>query len=234
MRSHLQKFVAMACLGFASLPSSAFFFILPLPNLSKPAPLNTLIDTLETSEETKAVAYVSEDKTFGQKYWVWGHAAGHFPQAEADRRALEACSAQLAKAKAQTAGGKPMYDYGTKACELHSFRNKTVSPRAGEWVAAQAAAQASAAAQAAALAASQSQAAASAAAVVSSAPSNSASASAPVQGSASPQPPTSTTSGPAVESPVAKKLRELDALRKEGLITEAEYQEKRKAVLSSL
>ena len=36
------------------------------------------------------------------------------------------------------------------------------------------------------------------------------------------------------DSGVARRLRELDALRKDGLISEAEYQEKRKAILSAL
>ena len=51
----------------ATLPAaaSAFFFIIPIPNLAKPPALNALIEALEKSEETKAVAYVSEDKTFG-------------------------------------------------------------------------------------------------------------------------------------------------------------------------
>lgn len=41
------------------------------------------------------------------------------------------------------------------------------------------------------------------------------------------------TFGP-VDSPAVKRLRELEALRKEGLISETEYQDKRKAILSSL
>jgi hypothetical protein len=43
-----------------------------------------------------------------------------------------------------------------------------------------------------------------------------------------------TTSPPAADSTRVNRLRELEQLRKEGLITQQEYEEKRKAVLSTL
>ena len=201
----------------ASSPSHAFLFFFPIPNLSKPAPLNTLIDALEKSDETKAVAYVSEDKTFGSKYWVWGHHSGHVPQAEADRIALSKCQAALSNAKAQSAGGKPLYDYGSKSCELYSFANKTISPRAGEWTPAQTAPAVPGSAPITSMQPSPpASAAEQAPKPAPSAPEPSASApTTPV-----PTPPVSSQSG-AQETPTAKKLRELEALRKDGLITEA-------------
>lgn len=42
------------------------------------------------------------------------------------------------------------------------------------------------------------------------------------------------TKPPNTESATARKLRELNELRKEGLITESEYNEKRKAILSAM
>ena len=54
-----------------------------------------------------------------------------------------------------------------------------------------------------------------------------------VTSAAIPKPsPTTTSSAP--DSPRAGRLRELEQLRKEGLITQQEYEEKRKAVLSTL
>jgi len=234
----LRLLTAISVVGL-STQAHAFFFIFPLPNLAKPAQLNSLIDALEKSEETKAVAYVSEDKTFGQKMWSWGHYSGHVPQAEADRLALAACRTSLANSKSQAAGGKALYDFGAKDCELHSFTNKTVSPRASEWrppVTAPAslpptpsppAAQTSADTTPAPPTASQ--------------PAAASNAEVPRSPAAiDPRPPAppqvSPVSGGSTppDSGVARRLRELDALRKDGLISEAEYQEKRKAILSAL
>lgn len=225
----------------------AWFFIIPIPNFAKPPTLSNLIDVLEKSDETKAVAYAREDKTFGTKYWVWGHYAGHVSQSEADSIALNRCQAELEKAKAQSVGGKPLYDFGNRSCELHSFTNKTVSKKATPPQPA------------------------------SPEPSNTAPPPTTVQSNPqdtsaekpSPQsetaPPTndlqqSTLAEPAPQTqpsveplpepkpvnlqhpkqveasdtPSARKLRELNQLRKEGLITEQEFNEKRKAILKSL
>ena len=228
-----------------SQPTHAFFFILPIPNFAKPAPLSSLIDALEKSEETKAVAYVSEDKLFGSKYWVWGHFAGHVPQAEADRVAMSRCGTALTNAKAQAAGGKTLYDYGTKTCELYSFANKAVSPRAGEWQPTPAAIPAPVPPAPAPPPVSPN--------VEPSPQPSTATPSSPPSSAPAETPPkpaagasTPTASGGAQpsqpqpqgqvtpESPTAKKLRELEALRKEGLITETEYQEKRKAILAAM
>ena len=238
--------VAIIGMFAVSLPAHAFSFIFPIPNLAKPAPLNTLIDALEKSDETKAVAYVSEDKLFGSKYWVWGHFSGHVPQAEADRVAMSRCVASLANAKSQTAGGKSLYDYGAKACELYSFANKTVSPRAHEWQPVPLAAPqppppspTPAASQPATDPSSQPAVVALPAAPASvptespAKPPTAASAPAPAGTAPSSQP--QPQAQPATtESPTARKLRELEALRKEGLISDAEYQEKRKAILAAM
>jgi len=118
----------LAAFLFASLSEAhAFFFILPIPNIAKPPQLQSLIDALEKSSDTKAVAYVSEDKLFARKVWVWGQFAGVASQEEANARALKTCETNLAKAKAQSAGGQPLYAFGDKRCELHEFANKTVN-----------------------------------------------------------------------------------------------------------
>lgn len=155
----------------------AIFFFIPMPNLAKPAELQKLIDAYEKSSETKAVAYVSEDKAFGSKQWVWGHKSGMMTQDEANSIAMSTCEASLMKIKSQLAGGKPIYEFGQKRCELYKFANETVMlPKVT-----------------------------------------------PVE------PP------PKVEeSPIAKKLRELDGLFNQKLITQEEYETKRKEILSSM
>lgn len=223
---------ALACLLMISQPSKAFFFIIPIPNLSKPPQLNSLIDALEKSEETKAVAYVSEDKIFGSKQWAWGHFSGHVPQPEANRVAMARCVASLTNAKAQIAGGNSLYNFGTKTCELYSFANITVSPRAGEWKPESVAAPPAIAtpAQPVSSAAPVSTVAAT---IPASAPT--AAVTEPSAKPAAADPPPLVVSEPAVtEGATAKKLRELESLRKQGLISEAEYQEKRKAILAAM
>ena len=169
---------------FAPIGANAWFIFFPIPNLSKPAPLNALIDALEKSDETKAVAFAAEDKTFGQKMWVWGHHAGKIMQEEADRVALGRCEASLARSKAQQAGGQPLYDFGKKKCELYTFVNKTV------WVK-------------------------------------------PPEPPAPVQPSTPAVVQPEI-SRTERKLRELDELLKSKLISEEEYAEKRKTILSEM
>jgi hypothetical protein len=104
----------------------AFFFFIPIPNLAKPPALQNLVNALEKSSETKALAYVSEDKTFGGKMWVWGHYAGVATQEDANSKALRACEQSLNKASSQLAGGQPIHNFGNKRCELHEFTNKTL------------------------------------------------------------------------------------------------------------
>ena len=257
--------LTLLCVASLSTTAHAWFFIVPIPNFSKPAPLNILIGALEKSEETKALAYVSEDKTFGSKYWVWGHYSGHVTQAEADRLALSRCQTSLANAKSQKAGGKELYDYGTKVCELYSFANKTVSPLATEQ-------QRSPTVPATPLAPPALPASATAppeqgTPVVPPAPATEQPTTTPVppaflpttsiqhqpvpvQATPAPYFPTPQVAPPAVppasqaqspatkpqsaEGPTAQKLRELNDLRKEGLITEREYNEKRRAILSEM
>jgi hypothetical protein len=111
---------------FFFLYSNASFawFIIPIPNLRKPPALERLIDTLEQSTETKAIAYVSEDKTFGTKYWLFGHYVGKLSQQETNKIALDKCNDRLQKAKLAEVGGVKTYDYGDKKCELHEFSNQ--------------------------------------------------------------------------------------------------------------
>jgi len=114
--------------GMIPMVSHAWFFIIPLPNLAKPPALQKIIDALERSNETKAIAYVSEDKTFGSKQWVWGHHSGGNTQQLTEQIALQKCEATLNATKSQTAGGQPLYDFGAKKCELHEFTNPYKQP----------------------------------------------------------------------------------------------------------
>ncbi len=232
--------VAVVLTGSLALPTAAhaWFFIFPIPNLAKPAPLNALIEALEKSEETKAVAYVSEDKTFGAKYWVWGHFSGHVTQAEADRIALSRCQSSLAAAKSQQAGGNALYDFGSKVCELYEFANKAASPRATEQQRAAPATptQPPAASTAPPEPAPQQQ--NKTVSPTTPAPEHLVTTPTPIVPSAL-APGASAQTQPAsvpqsTGSATARRLRELDELRKEGLITESEYIEKRKAILSAM
>jgi hypothetical protein len=272
----------------AASVAHAFFFVIPIPNVAKPPQLQALIDALEKSSETKAVAYTSEDKTFGSKYWVWGHFAGHVLQPEADRRALESCEASLRNARNQSAGGTSLYDFGQKRCELYQFENQSVSSVAlanasqpaqvasaspppptvktgampsaiaGTWClisAEDALPQCVFASWSACHDAKPTQEARCQAQPYAEASQNKSHATPLVDSSTPPtQPPVPVATqarevavtpvtapagaAPAVptpaESPSVKRLRELQQLRKEGLITEQEYNEKRKAVLSTL
>lgn len=166
--------------------ANAFFFIVPIPNLRKPPALNNLIDALEKSNQTKAVAYVSEDKTFGQKFYAWGHAVGVMTQLEANEKALAMCAANLYKAKQNTAGGQPLYDFGSKSCELYKFTNESVQLPYVEPVKTEAPA------------------------------------------------PVAVTAPVITDSPIAIKLKELEGLLQQNLITKEEFEIKRKEVLNKL
>ena len=189
----MKKILASVALLLLTQNANAFFFFIPIPNLGKPADLQKLIDAYEKSNETKAVAFASEDKTFGAKQWVWGHKSGVMTQEDANNIAMRACEASLANVKSRLAGGQPVYDFGQKRCELHKFTNETLMlPQVAPVVI------------------------------------------------TPPQvviPPvvTSPAEIPKVEeSATAKKLKELDSLFNQKLITQEEYEKKRKEILSNL
>ncbi|MHB8354131.1 MAG: hypothetical protein ACYDCF_06820 [Burkholderiales bacterium] len=116
------RLVGLAAMLLLSGSANAwFFFFFPVPNHAKPTELQELIDALEKSDQTRAVAFVSEDKTFGGKRWVWGKYVGLVPQEEANQKALAICRSGLATAKEKTEGGKKLYDFGSKDCELYPF-----------------------------------------------------------------------------------------------------------------
>jgi hypothetical protein len=186
----MKKILAIITLVLITQNAHAFFFFIPIPNLAKPTALQSLIDAYEKSSETKAVAFVSEDKTFGGKYWVWGHKSGAMTQNDANTAAMQMCEASLLSAKRQLAGGQPIYDFGQKRCEFHKFTNETLMlPPV-----------------------------------------------APVIIAPLPPPVIATpVEIPKVEeSATAKKLRELDGLLNLKLITQEEYEKKRKEILSNL
>lgn len=182
----MKKIITAIALLVIFQNANAFFFFIPIPNLAKPADLQKLIDAYEKSSETKAVAFASEDKTFGSKQWVWGHKSGVMTQDNANSAALQMCEASLSNVKSKLAGGQPVYDFGQKRCELYKFANETVMlPQVAPVVI----------------------------------------------------PPVVMTPVeiPKVEeSATAKKLKELDSLLTQKLITQEEYEKKRKEILSNL
>jgi len=125
MKIKINIILAIIIIGYSNSANAILFFV-PIPNFSKPPQLEKIIETLEKSDETKAVAIVSEDKTFGTKNWIWGHIAGVMTQAAADRYALDSCEQSLNKARTEKLGGKQLYDFGNKKCELFQFKNKTL------------------------------------------------------------------------------------------------------------
>ena len=168
---------------FACNSANAFFFIIPIPNLAKHPELQKLIDAYEKSNETKAVAFVSEDKLFGAKQWVWGHKSGVMTQEDANNMAMRACELSLSNVKSRMAGGQPVNDFGQKRCELYKFANETVMLPPVVML--------------------------------------------PVV--------TAPAEIPKVEeSATGKKLKELDSLLNQKLITQEEYEKKRKEILSNL
>ena len=223
-----------AVLFALAFDAQAFFFIVPIPNLAKPPQLQSLIDALEKSSDTKAVAYVSEDKLFARKVWVWGHFAGQATQEDANDRALRTCEASLARAKGQTAGGQPLYSFGDKRCELYEFVNKTVNAPAAP-IASQPAPGTQTPASVLPAPSAPSESAVSPAAVAP-APSPASVATAP----AAPAP--SATTAPAPATPqtstgalsIESRLKQLQGLFDQKLITREEYERKRKELLDAL
>lgn len=96
----------------------------PIPNVAIPPGFKAVIDAYEKSTEIKAVALASEDKTFGSKQWVMGHFSGNVSQEEANGRAMSSCLQYLDQEKNKSAGGKPLYNFGNKTCELYKFKNE--------------------------------------------------------------------------------------------------------------
>lgn len=177
----MKKIISLTLLFLFVQSAHAFLFFIPIPNLAKPAELQKLIDAYEKSSETKAVAFASEDKTFGAKQWVWGHKSGVMTQDEANNIAIRACEASLSKIKSKMAGGQPVYDFGSKRCELYKFANETVMlPQTTPVVS------------------------------------------------------TRVETLKSEESATAKKLKELEGLLNQKLITQEEYEIKRKEILSNL
>jgi hypothetical protein len=131
MKVKINIFLAIIIIGYSNSANAILLFV-PIPNFSKPPQLEKIIETLEKSDETKAVAIVSEDKTFGTKNWIWGHIAGQMTQASADRYALDSCEKSLNKARTEKLGGKQLYDFGNKKCELFQFKNKSLKLPTGD------------------------------------------------------------------------------------------------------
>lgn len=199
--------------------------IIPLPNLGFPPAVEKLRDALEKSTDTKALATVGEDKTFGSRQWTWGYTSGKMTQADANDRALRMCEANLVVQKNQTAGGQPLYNFGSRSCELYKFTNVTLSlpdppPPPPPAPVAPAAVSTPA---------------------VSETPPPQAPAPAPASSpapAAAPAPVVPANVPPAAipnsAGDIVQKMRDLDALYKQNLITKDEYERKKKQLLDTL
>lgn len=194
--------------------ANAFLFLFLLSNVSKPAPLNTLIEAMEKSEETKALAFVSEDKSLRSRHWVWGHFEGRTTQADADREAMSRCLVSLESARSEKVGGKAVFDFGRNTCELYRFSNKPVLlPDADPALSA---------------------------AAMTATTGTSAGDVRPrgVDPTSSVEASAAASQPQAIECPspanAARRLKELGDLHRDGLITEAEYDERRRAILAAM
>lgn len=118
----VRSLLVLAACMFSMNAHAFFFFLFPLPT-GKPDGLSSQIQRLSESTQTKALAYASEDKTFGTKYFVWGFYVGDLSQKEAIRIALERCNRSLQTAKNEMLDGQPRWNFGDKKCELYSFPN---------------------------------------------------------------------------------------------------------------
>lgn len=116
----LRVVVALAML-LAAGAAQAFLLLVPLPTLGKPRELQSLIDALERSTQVRALAYVVEPRLFGDRHWVFAHAAGAPTQAQAERDALETCRIALQAARTERVGGVLRWDFGDRDCALHVF-----------------------------------------------------------------------------------------------------------------
>jgi hypothetical protein len=125
-KHYIKKISTIAISYIFCANANAFFFFIPIPNIAKPPKLQQIIDALEKSDETKSVASVSENKSFGTKQWIWGHIAGEMTQEDADKQALMVCERGLQQAKNEKVGGKSIYDFGSRQCELYKFANKSL------------------------------------------------------------------------------------------------------------
>jgi hypothetical protein len=232
-----RQFFIAAALTLGLVPAAnAWFVIFPIPNFAKPSALRTLIDRYSQSKQTKALAYVYERRRFGTRGFVWGAYEGTGAQGEANATALARCNAALEQANA-----KNVYDFDGRGCELHAFDGKEDPGSAASLL--------PTADPASAPASSVETPPSSAPLVNPSLPTTSAplvpivkdqsseTASPSPAASARPnQPPTApearpNSAPPMQEGATTRKLRELNEMRKEGLISQKDYEEKKKAIL---
>ncbi|WOB06913.1 SHOCT domain-containing protein [Piscinibacter gummiphilus] len=224
-----------AALTLGVIPTAnAWFVVFPIPNIAKPSALRTLIDRYSQSKQTKALAYVYERRRFGNRGFVWGAYEGAGTQAEANATALARCNTAL-----EQANGKNLYDFDGRSCELHAFDGKEdpQTPMAVE----PAAEPASAAARSEAFDLGPN--ASSVASTPASSPPLEKTSEVPIATPANSAP--MKPAAPVMESkPVnaqtgqegsaTRRLRELNEMRKEGLISQKDYDEKKKAILRDL
>jgi hypothetical protein len=231
-----QLFIAAALtLGLVS-SANAWFVIFPIPNFAKPSALRTLIDRYSQSKQTKALAYVYERRRFGTRGFVWGAYEGTGTQEEANATALARCNTAL-----EQANGKSVYDFDGRGCELHAFDGKEEPAPATALLPA---AEPASAPASSAEAPQSSEPLANPSLATTSTPlipmvkgqrseaaAPSPAASATAKQSLTPPEARPSSAPPMQEGATTRKLRELNEMRKEGLISQKDYEEKKKAIL---
>jgi hypothetical protein len=217
----MKRNLLIAIASFFVLNESHSIIIIPIPNLAFPSGLSKIRDALEKSTDTKALATVGEDKLFGGRYWVWGQAAGKMTQSDADEQAMRRCEASLSNAKNQTAGGQSLYDFGSKRCELYKFINTTLN--LPDPVAQPAPSQAPLVPAAEARTSS-----------TNSIPTPAPQAAPPAVDSAPVLTPNPQPTPQKPNADIVQRMRDLDTLYKQNLITQEEYERKKKQLLESM
>ena len=117
----MKKLLVLVSLVLVIQSANALLVFMPYPKPGMPLELQNIIDAYNKSSETKAIAFVFEDKEFGSVRWIWGHKSGLMTQEEANMIALRSCTEELTKMKAIQTSGQPSYYFGQKRFELYNF-----------------------------------------------------------------------------------------------------------------
>jgi hypothetical protein len=117
----MKKLLVLVSCVLVIQSANALLVFMPYPKPAMPLELQNIIDSLNKSSETKAIAFVFEDMEFGVVRWIWGHKSGLMTQEEANTIAMRSCTEELTKMKAMQTDGQPSYHFGQKRCELYKF-----------------------------------------------------------------------------------------------------------------
>lgn len=233
----MNKKILIVTVAMLAASQANAIIIIPIPNFAFPPQLSAIRDAFEKSTDTKALATAGEDKVFGSKYWVWGQASGKMTQANADSQAISRCEVSLQNTKARTAGGQPLYNFGSKKCELYSFLNITVNLPDPTPAPIQIAASPSIPAAVTAPESAEIPNAAALTPVIPSPPTTSPGAQAALNSAPVPtteQTPISRTNTAKGSEDIVQKMKNLDSLYKQGLISRDDFEKKKKQFLDAM